>query len=434
MATVAVIGAGAAGLTSARWLRDAGLAVTVFERTRAVGGIWRPDTGLAYPSLRTNTSKQRTAFSDLEFDAAAPDFPAREEVLAYLERYAEVTGVRDAIRFGHGVTSVRPASSGGWTVDDEHFDLVVVTTGLFGRAREPVLVGRERFRGPITHSSVYRDASAYAGRDVVIAGAGSSGADIAVDLSTVARSVQVAIREMPTFTPKVFRGRPYDHRATRLARLLPAAVRGRRAERVIAAEYARRGLELERVTINRTPGTELLDAVAAGRVRIRPALVALDEREAIFADGSRAAADAVILATGYTPAFPFLPDGLPPMVDGALALFRLVFPPDRSGIAFVGMARVSGPVFTLAELQARWVAAVFSGRAALPPAEAMRREVADRLARARAAQDDQMRVDLVPYLDDIARRIGARPSLWRHPRLLVSPVKAADYRPKMRGP
>ena len=434
MAKVAVIGAGAAGLTSARWLRDAGLEAVVFERTRALGGIWRPDTGLAYPSLRTNTSKQRTAFSDLGFDAAAPDFPAREEVLAYLERYAEVTGVRDAIRFGHAVTSVRPVSSGGWTVDGEPFDLVVVTTGLFGRAREPVLEGRERFRGPIAHSSAYRDATAYAGRDVIIAGAGSSGADIAVDLSRVARSVQVAIREMPTFTPKVFRGRPYDHRATRLARLLPDAVRGRRAERVIAAEYARRGIELERVTINRTPGTELLDAVAAGRVRVRPALVALDDREAIFADGSRAAADAVILATGYTPAFPFLPDDLPPMVDGALALFRLVFPPDRSGIAFVGMARVSGPVFTLAELQARWVAAVFSGRAALPSADAMRREVADRLARARAAQDDQMRVDLVPYLDDIARRIGARPSLWRHPRLLVSPVKAADYRPKMRGP
>jgi len=83
---------------------------------------------------------------------------------------------------------------------------------------EPALVGRERFGGPILHSSAYRDASAYAGRDVVVAGAGSSGADIAVDLAPLARSVHVAIREMPTFTPKVVGGRPYDHRATRLAR------------------------------------------------------------------------------------------------------------------------------------------------------------------------------------------------------------------------
>jgi hypothetical protein len=39
-----------------------------------------------------------------------------------------------------------------------------------------------------------------------------------------------------------------------------------------------------------------------------------------------------------------------------------------------------------------------------------------------------MRVDLLPYLDDIASRIGAKPSILRHPRLLISPVSARDYR------
>jgi hypothetical protein len=39
-----------------------------------------------------------------------------------------------------------------------------------------------------------------------------------------------------------------------------------------------------------------------------------------------------------------------------------------------------------------------------------------------------MRVELLPYLDDIAARIGAKPSLARHPGLLVSPVSARDYR------
>ncbi len=409
MTRIAVIGAGAAGLASARWLREAGLDVVVFERTRAIGGIWRPDTGLAYPSLRTNTSKQRTAFSDLAFDAAAPDFPAREDVLAYLERYADLSGIRSAIRFGRSVSDVRPTGTGAWTVDGEPFDRAVVATGLFGRAREPALPGRERFGGTIVHASAYRDRSPYAGRDVVVVGAGSSGADIAVDLAPLARSVQVAIREMPTFTPKVYRGSPYDHRATRLVRLLPAGVRARRARRIIAAEYARRGLELDRVTINRTPGTEFLDAVAAGRIVIRPAIAGLDERGAIFADGSRADADSVILATGYAPEFPFLPSGVPARIDGALALYRLVFPPGVDGLAFVGMVRVSGPVFTVAELQARWVAAVFAGRVALPSADAMRREIDDRLARAHAVEDDQMRVELLPYVDDLAGRIGANP-------------------------
>ena len=430
---VAVIGAGAAGLTSARWLLAAGLEPTVFERTGAVGGLWRPETGLAYPSLRTNTSKQKTAFSDLAFDAALPDHPYRDQVLAYLERYADVTEVRSCIRFGHEVAAVRPRSDGadgpdGWTVDGEAFDAVVVASGLFAREVEPRLGDRSRFRGTIVHSREYRDPAPFAGKDVVVVGAGSSGADIAVELADVARSVSIAVRDIPTFTPRHHRGHPYDHGATRLAQILPRRVRRWRARRILAEEYRRRGLRLGRVSLNTTPGTDLLDELARGRITMRPALVAVDAAGVLFADGTRIDADAVVLATGYAAEFPFLPPGVPARIDGALGLYRLVFPPAVAGLSFVGMTRVSGPVFPVAELQARWVAAVLAGHAVLPSAEAMRAEVELRIARARAMRDDQMRVELLPYLDDIAARIGAKPSLARHPGLLVSPVSARDYR------
>lgn len=424
---VAVIGAGAAGLASARWMLDAGLETVVFERTPAVGGLWRGDTGIAYPSLQTNTSKQKTAFSDLAFDAQLPDFPIRDDVLAYLERYADVTGVRSVIRFGHTVQLVR-RDGNGWTVDGERFDHVVVAIGLFAREVDPALPGRAQFRGAILHSRAYRDPAPFAERDVVVVGAGSSGADIAVELASVARSVSIAVRERPLFSPRLHRGRPYDHRATRLAQWLPRWVRRWRARRVIAAEYQRRGQRLERMSLKGTPGMELLDELARGRVVMRAAIAALDATGAVFADGSRVNADAVVFATGYRAEFPFLPEGLPPRIDGALALYRLVFPPGTPGLAFAGLTRVSGPVFPVSEIQARWIAAVFSGRATLPPPDVMRREVEARLARARAENDDQMRVELLPYLDDIAARIGARPSLWRHPRLLTSPVSSRDYR------
>jgi dimethylaniline monooxygenase (N-oxide forming) len=424
---VAVIGAGAAGLTSARWLIDAGLEPVVFERTGAVGGLWRPDTGLAYRSLRTNTSKQKTAFSDLAFDAALPDHPYRDQVLAYLERYADVTGVRSRIRFGSGVRVAQPAGD-GWNVDGERFDAVVVATGLFARELEPPLRDRERFRGTVVHSRDYRDPALFAGRDVVVAGVGSSGADIAVELAGVARSVTVAVRDAPTFTPRYHRGRPFDHRSTRLAGMLPARIWRWRARRVLDEEYKKRGLRLERLTRKTTPSSELLDELSSGRVTMRPALVGLDEAGAVFADGTSVDADAIVLATGYTHAFPFLPAGIPATLDGALALYRLVFPPGVPELAFVGMTRVSGPVFPVAELQARWVAAIFAGRARLPSVDAMRDEIETRIRRARAIGDDQMRVELLPYLDDIASRIGAKPSLLRHPRLLVSPVSARDYR------
>lgn len=40
-ASVAVIGAGAAGLAAGRILRDEGLRVTIFEKSHDVGGVWR---------------------------------------------------------------------------------------------------------------------------------------------------------------------------------------------------------------------------------------------------------------------------------------------------------------------------------------------------------------------------------------------------------
>ena len=40
MKRVAVVGCGAAGLVSAKYLRDAGFLVRVFEEADSVGGVW----------------------------------------------------------------------------------------------------------------------------------------------------------------------------------------------------------------------------------------------------------------------------------------------------------------------------------------------------------------------------------------------------------
>jgi hypothetical protein len=60
------------------------------------------------------------------------------------------------------------------------------------------------------------------------------------------------------------------------------------------------------------------------------------------------------------------------------------------------MTRVSGPVFPVVGLPARWVAAVFAGLAVLPEPGVMRREVERRIQAARAIGDDQVRVELLP--------------------------------------
>jgi cation diffusion facilitator CzcD-associated flavoprotein CzcO len=82
---VAVIGAGASGLAALKTLTELGLAPVAFEASSRLGGIWVYRDGEnqrspGYRSLRANTSKQITAFSDLPFRAEAPDFPGRSSV------------------------------------------------------------------------------------------------------------------------------------------------------------------------------------------------------------------------------------------------------------------------------------------------------------------------------------------------------------------
>src|SRR5689334_10112698 len=114
---VAVIGAGAAGLTTAKALCEVGIRPIVYEASDRLGGLWvyrEQGEGPAYRSLRTNTSRQITAFSDFPFPTNLPLYPAREAVEIYLEQYADAFGLRPLIRFGCSVRSLRQIADGRW--------------------------------------------------------------------------------------------------------------------------------------------------------------------------------------------------------------------------------------------------------------------------------------------------------------------------------
>lgn len=447
---VAVIGAGVAGLSAAKALRDEGLEPIVFERDDDLGGLWRwradrPDGGgPQYRSLRTNTSKERTAFSEMPFADELPDFPGWRAVLDYLEAYAMRFALRPLIRFSTEVERVERAGD-GWRVvtsgGAHNVDAVVIGSGAFRAPHLPSLAGRERFRGDVLHSHDYSVPEPCSGRDVVVLGAGSSAADIAAELASHARSVTLAMRRPSWFVPRHLAGRPSDHRDTRVSRLLSPATRRRMLERAIRREYARRGFpdldalialpDLQRPDTPSTAGSDVIALVSEGRLRLAPAIAELEPAGVRFSDGRRTEADIVISATGYDFRFPFLA----PDVARALAFtpqrldcYKLVFPPDVPDLAFVAMCRVRGGVTTIAEMQSRWIARVFAGRAELPPPSAMRAEIAARWAHGGIGGADPMRAVMLEYLDDLAAMIGARPNLLRHPDWLFATVVASQYR------
>lgn len=88
------------------------------------------------------------------------------------------------------------------------------------------------------------------------------------------------------------------------------------------------------------------------------------ETAAIFEDGSREDdIDAVIFATGYSFAFPFLEDSVK-VVKNKVSLYKKVFPPnlEKPTLAIIGLIQPLGAIMPISELQGRWATQVFKGK------------------------------------------------------------------------
>ena len=385
---VCVVGAGGAGLAAGHALASRGIPFRILEARDGIGGMWRHGTTFAYDSLTSNTSRYRTSFRCHRMPLRGRPFVHHKEFLAYLEQFADRFGLRPRIELDARVARAEQVD-GGWEVTvegraPEPFRALIVATGILGRPRRRAIPGT--FAGRTLHSGEYGSPRDHAGEDVVVAGAGSSGAEIAAELLSEARSVTLAVRSGVHVAPKHLPpGVPMDLADTRVsARLLPWSAR----RRVVAAQL--------RLVVGRpgahglpVPDHRLMDrpvavsdafvrALKKRRFDIRPGIERFDGEEVVFANGSRRRADAVILASGYVPDLSFLPASL---VEGFgedhLPLLRGVAHPQADGLLFVGFAVAPGALLPMFEVQAAWAAAVIAGDVTLPAAADRARALAE---------------------------------------------------------
>jgi hypothetical protein len=93
--------------------------------------------------------------------------------------------------------------------------------------------------------------------------------------------------------------------------------------------------------------------------------------------------------------------------------YRYVVDPEHEGLFFVGLIQPLGAIMPLAELQSEWIADLLEGRAALPSADEMRREIArDREAMAKRYVNSKrhtIEVDFEPYKRVIKRERRRKP-------------------------
>ncbi|KAJ0960230.1 hypothetical protein J5N97_001942 [Dioscorea zingiberensis] len=327
--SVAVIGAGAAGLAAARELRREGHAVVVFERAAGIGGTWvytpaveSDPLGLdperhviqssLYSSLRTNLPRESMGFLDYPFVARqkcedSRRFPGHREVLRYLEDFARDFDLYGMIRFETEVVRVEMDGDRRWAVrskevdkdggdEEEVYDGVVVCNGHFTEPRIADIPGIDAWPGQQLHSHNYRVPDPFIDQVVLLIGSSASAVDISRDIAGFAKEVHVATSPL--------------HRL--------------KAHMKMVLWYS--------------------------KTEAQPMLTSL------------------CIVRGTSIIFLFLkPRVLWTVDDNCVGpLYKHIFPPKLApGLSFIGLPWKVIP-FPLCELQSKWVAGVLSGRVALP--------------------------------------------------------------------
>ncbi|MED6184187.1 hypothetical protein PIB30_045075 [Stylosanthes scabra] len=320
---VAVIGAGVSGLVAARELKREHHNVVVFEKNTRVGGTWvyTPETdsdplsldpnrsivrSSLYPSLRTNLPRQLMEFLDYPFrqnDGRVDPrtFPCHEEVLRFLEEFADEFGINELTRFGTEVVKVekmegeegwvvesRASHGGGDSVCREVFDSVVVCSGHNVAPSVAEVCGIEKWRGFQMHSHNYRDPQPFQGQVVILIGLGPTSFDISREIALVAKEVHVSVRLNP----------------------------------------AKKGMKLEDFA----------------NVRFHPMIKCINEDGfVVFEDGVTIYADSIIHCTGYKNELPFLEtNGVVSIDENRVGpLYKHVFPPSLAPwLSFIGLTEL----------------------------------------------------------------------------------------------
>ena len=390
--TVAIIGAGISGLTSAKQLKDYGVPYVCFESSDRIGGNWafgNPNGhSSAYRSLHIDTSKYRLSFRDFPMPDDYPDFPHHTQIKAYLDSYAEAFGLLENIEFRNGVVHAERLPDGGWELttqrgETRRFDLLVVANGHHWDPRMPDFPGE--FNGIEMHVHSYIDPRTpyeFFDKRILVVGLGNSAADIAVELSSKAlgNTLTLSTRSGAWIVPKYYGSVPAD-KLYRTFPHIPLAWQRKVLQTMIPMVGRPEKFGLPKPNhkffeAHPTQSVELPFRLGAGDVIPKPNITRLDGDTVHFEDGTQADFDIIIYATGYNITFPFFDPDFISAPDNKIDLYKRMFYPGIDDLIFHGFAQATPTLFPFVECQARLIGAYAVGKYALPTVEEMRADIA----------------------------------------------------------
>jgi putative flavoprotein involved in K+ transport len=175
---VMVIGGGQAGLAAGYHLAKLGANFVILDAGQRSGDSWRR----RWDSLRLFTPARINGLPGAPFPAPPSAVVTKDQVADYMESYVKRFAL--PLRLGVKVETLTredstfEVSAGGRSLQA---DQVVVATGAYATPSKPKFTRQLRPATVQLHSTEYRNQSQLGAGDVLVVGAGNSGAEIALD-------------------------------------------------------------------------------------------------------------------------------------------------------------------------------------------------------------------------------------------------------------
>jgi Flavin-binding monooxygenase-like len=375
--SVAVIGAGPAGLPTIKNFLDQGFEVSAFDQCEDVGGNWRYDDATGHSSVFETThiisSKYYSEYEDYPLPKDAPDYPSHVQLLRYFNGYASEFDLRAHITFCTTVTKTEPLPDGRWSVSwqtrgeaaqSRIFDALCVATGHHHTPRWPEYPGK--FTGEYIHSHSYKKAAPFAGKRVLVIGGGNSACDVAVETSRVSKETCISWRRGYYLIPKFIFGQPVDKFFYKFRKLPKwAQIKGMTfALTLLQGKNRDIGLpdpDHPVLATHPTLNSDLYLALRHGKVMPKGDIAGFDGQTVHFKDGSIRDFDAVVACTGYHIAHPFLDKSVIDVTNGPVRLYERMLPEKVANLYFIGLFQPLGCIWPGSELQAKLAARHLAG-------------------------------------------------------------------------
>ena len=480
---IGIVGAGFAGIASAKVLTEFGHKVQVFEKENDVGGVW--SVTRRYPGLGTQNVRSTYAMSDFPYPKGTPEWPSGEQVQQYIEAYAKKFNVFNKISFNTEVTLAKQSSNGSWSVEiskdgkksAEDFDYLIVANGIFSDPFIPEWKGADAFKaagGKIMHTVDFHNLEDVRGKNVVVIGYGKSSCDAANATVGTAKKTTIVARHLIWKVPKRLNN-VLNYKMlllTRMGEALFPYIELKGAEAFLHGKGKKvstgmlgsvqgvieKQFKLEKLGLHPKTGLDTIvrstvslatdgffKNIKAGKLFVErdTEITSMAAGKVTLSNGKVLDADYVICGTGFNQIVPFLDASVMKSINderGNFRLYRQLIPLEVTNLAFNGY---NSSFFSQlnAEVGAIWLAANIEGAIKLPTKSEMLSHIDNRLAwmEKRTENKHARGTNIIPFsvhnIDELLRDLKLQipaPIRFNQWLLPINPKSYAKIGPKLR--